>query len=86
MNISFDKLLDNAFSKKNITLNIVESQNMKSLEVRGENNATIEPNDNFIAPDNFDIRLHESLRIMSDWIDLTENKNLTHKDESSLEI
>ena len=86
MTSSFDKLLDNAFSKKNITLNIVESQNMKSLEVRGENNATIGRNDNFMAPDNFDIRLHESLRIMSDWIDLTENKNLTHQDESSLEI
>jgi carboxyl-terminal processing protease len=86
MTSSFDKLLDNAFSKKNITLNIVESQNMKSLEVRGENNATIGRNDNFMAPDNFDIRLHESLRIMSDWIDLTENKNLTQQDESSLEI
>ena len=86
MNDSFDKLLNSAFSKKNITLNIVNSQNMKSLEARGENNSTKVQNDNFMTPENFDIRLHESLRIMSDWIDLIENRSLTHKRKSNLDI
>ena len=86
MNEKFNKLLDNAFFKKNINLNIVDSQKLKSLEVRGENNSSEIQQDKFKAPESFDIRLHESFRIMSEWIDIIEKRDLTNKIESSLEI
>ena len=86
MNEKFNKLLDNAFFKKNINLNIVDSQKLKSLEVRGENNSSEIQQDKFKAPESFDIRLHESFRIMSEWIDIIEKRDLTNKSESSLEI
>jgi carboxyl-terminal processing protease len=86
MNENFKKLLDNAFTMKNISLNIVNSQNIKSLTIRGESNSSKDLQEKFKAPESFDIRLHESLRIMSNWINILENKKLTHKESSTSEI
>ena len=86
MTENFKKLLDNAFTKKNISLNIVNTQNIKSLTIRGESNSSKDLQEKFKAPESFDIRLHESLRIMSDWINILENEKLTHKESSTLEI
>ena len=83
---NFKKLLDNAFTMKNISLNIVNTQNIKSLTIRGESNSSKDLQEKFKAPESFDIRLHESLRIMSDWINILENEKLTHKESSTLEI
>ena len=86
MNDKFNKLLDHAYFMKNLSLDIVDIQKLKSLEVRGENNSSEIQQDKFTAPKSFDIRLHESFRIMSDWIDIIEKRDLTNNLESSLEI
>ena len=86
MNNDFEKLLDNSFAMKKISLDIVDSQNQKSLAARGDNNSTTENENNFKTPETFDIRLHESLRVMSDWVHILENQNLSHKKKSAQKI
>lgn len=70
-----DQLAEISFKKKDFTLDIVQSQNLKSKQIRGgeEDNST----DQFYDPPRLDIRLHESCRIMSDWISLLADKKLS---------
>ncbi len=86
MNDEFDELLKNAYAEKNISLKVVNNQNKKSLEFRGESNSSNFLNQSYSNPENLDIRLQESLRIMSDWVDIIESNELSHKDEELLEI
>ena len=60
--------------RKNVTLDIVESQNLKSKAIRGESKSDIS---DFEKPDDIDVRLHESLRILSDWLELLESKSIS---------
>ena len=73
---SFDEL---SFPKKEIKLRIVEDQLAKSRIARGENdleiNSSIEKE--YAKPDSLDIRLHESLRIMSDWLSIREKSQIS---------
>ncbi|MBT7650205.1 MAG: carboxy terminal-processing peptidase [Opitutae bacterium] len=68
-----EQLAEISFKKKDFTLDIVQSQNLKSKQIRGgeEDNRT----DSFYDPPRLDIRLHESCRIMSDWITLLADKD-----------
>ena len=70
-----DQLAEISFKKKDFTLDIVQSQNLKSKQIRGgeEDNST----NQFYDPPRLDIRLHESCRIMSDWISLLADKKLS---------
>jgi hypothetical protein len=80
-----EKLAEISFKKKDFTLDIVQSQNLKSKQIRGgeEDNRT----DSFYDPPRLDIRLHESCRIMSDWITLLADKDsLPNRLEFSKEI
>ena len=85
MNEEFEKLSKDAFLKKNIPLNIVESQNLKSRIVRGEETQDDNSTNSFSLPENFDIRLHESCRIMSDWVNIIETKQFSHREQEILE-
>ena len=85
MNEEFEKLSKDAFLKKNIPLNIVESQNLKSRIVRGEETQDVNSTNSFSLPENFDIRLHESCRIMSDWVNIIETKQFSHREQEILE-
>ena len=85
MNEEFEKLSKDAFLKKNIPLNIVESQNLKSRIVRGEETQDDNSTNYFSLPENFDIRLHESCRIMSDWVNIIETKQFSHREQEILE-
>ena len=69
-----EQLAEISFKKKDFTLDIVQSQNLKSKQIRGdkEGNST----DFYYDPPRLDIRLHESCRIMADWITLLDDKNL----------
>ena len=73
---SFDEL---SFPKKEVRLRIVEDQLAKSRIARGENdlevNSSIEKE--YSKPDSLDIRLHESLRIMSDWLSIREKSQIS---------
>ena len=80
-----EQLAEISFKKKDFTLDIVQSQNLKSIQIRGgeEDNRT----DSFYDPPRLDIRLHESCRIMSDWITLLADKDsLPNRLEFSKEI
>jgi carboxyl-terminal processing protease len=85
MNDEFEKLSKDAFPKKSISLNIVESQNLKSRLVRGEESQEDNSTNSFSLPENFDIRLHESCRIMSDWVNIIESKQLSLKEQETSE-
>ena len=84
MNKEFDQLTELAFLRKDITLDIVNEQNLKSLSVRGDSNNTADLTNIYSAPSSLDIRLHESLRVMSDWINLIEDKKLTHQKDKKI--
>ena len=85
MNEEFDILSKSGFLKKDIPLNVVESQNLKSRIVRGEESEEDNSTNTFSLPINFDIRLHESCRIMSDWVNIIETKQLSLKQQKPTE-
>lgn len=69
LNLEFNSLSDLSFPSRDLVLKIVTAQKEKSLAVRGlvgkDGNQT---ENEFSKPENLDIRLHESLRILSDWV------------------
>ena len=79
LNELYDSFDDLSFPKKEIKLRIVEDQLAKSRIARGENdletNSSIEKE--YAKPDSLDIRLHESLRIMSDWLSIREKSQIS---------
>ena len=79
MSDDFEVLSKSAFFRKNINLNIVDIQNTKSREVRGEEKDDSNTTNLYNSPSNFDIRLHETCRVMSDWVGMIESRDLTHK-------
>jgi carboxyl-terminal processing protease len=86
MNNEFEKLSENSFTFKKVSLDVVDSQNLRSLTVRGDENSTRDTENNFITPESFDIRLHESLRVMTDWVEILENRNVSRKEGSAQRI
>ena len=80
MSEKFEKLTDKAYPEKNIQLDIVDDQNTISRKVRGEKALDEDKIDNFSKPKSLDIRLHESCRIMAEWISLLKSKPLSQKD------
>ncbi len=77
----FEELSDETFPEKEVHLRIVREQQERSLAVRGESDDTNSDLPKFQKPENMDIRLHESLRIMYDWINLLENNQISRKEE-----
>ncbi|MEK9772932.1 MAG: carboxy terminal-processing peptidase [Opitutae bacterium] len=65
----FESLSTISYPSRNLVLQVVTEQKEKSLALRGlsgeEGNQT---STNFSIPESLDIRLHESLRILSDWV------------------
>ena len=47
--------------------------------MRGEEKADINATNLYNTPSNFDIRLHETCRVMYDWVGMLESRNLSHK-------
>jgi carboxyl-terminal processing protease len=86
MNNEFEKLSESSFTFKKVSLDVVDSQNLRSLTVRGDENSTRDTENNFITPESFDIRLHESLRVMTDWVEILENRNVSRKEGSAQRI
>ena len=80
LNDIYESISDKSYPEQNIVLNIVQEQNAKSLKARGEAVAQdADQNKTFQVPENLDIRLTESLRIVSDWILLREAADLSIK-------
>jgi len=79
----FDSLKMLSFPSREIVLQVVKDQKEKSMAIRGlsndEQNST---KDKFTQSDALDIRLHESLRILRDWVNETSYKQISHKIDS----
>jgi len=71
LEIKFNSLSHLVTPRKSVFLDIVDVQNLKSQAIRGESKYE---NPEFEKPEDLDIRLHETLRILSDWLDLLDNK------------
>jgi len=71
LNKEYKSLSKLSFPSKELELQVVKDQKEKSLIVRGikdDKNATSPDLDKFVMPKNLDIRLHEGLRILKDWV------------------
>jgi len=75
----FDSLAALSFPCRELVLKVVQDQKEKSLAVRGltgdEQNAS---KDLYLKPESLDIKLHESLRIMKDWVNEISYMQLSH--------
>lgn len=82
LNEEFDSLSSLSFEKKDVVLQVVKEQQEKSLLARGvADDETDDSNGTFSKPDNLDIRLHEALRILKDWISVRAMPQLSHNDQ-----
>ena len=71
---SFAKM---TFLQKDFKLKIVKDQELRSLVARGEANDKKNNATQFEKPENMDIRLHETIRIMNDWVTLLQAESLS---------
>ncbi len=75
----FEQLSQLSFPFRSLKLEVVEEQLQKSLLIQGKS-SDVDASSSFSSfekPEDLDIRLHETLRIMSDWIVLLENSPIT---------
>ena len=80
LNDIYESFSEKSFPEQEIVLNIVQQQKEKSLIARGESlEGDVDNNESFQKPENLDIRLTESLRIVWDWIDIRDGMNLSNK-------
>ena len=83
----FEALSPLAFPLKDVFLKVVVEQKEKSMVARGvqqiDNNQSEEL---FKNPESLDIRLHESLRILGDWINEISLTQITHAKSEHKEI
>lgn len=77
---TFESLAEKAYPFSEVKLQIVKEQALKSQQARGEESASSDEDGiSFENPNELDIRLHESVRIMVDWIDILEGGQLSQK-------
>ena len=79
----FDTLKMLSFPSREIVLQVVKNQKEKSMAIRGlTNDDQNSTQDSYTRSDALDIRLHESLRILRDWVNETSYKQISQKIES----
>jgi carboxyl-terminal processing protease len=79
LNEEMTELAAKTFPASQVRLDVVRSQDRRSREVRGEKVEEDGVAEKMEPPTNLDIRLHESLRIVSDWILLREEASKVAK-------
>ena len=78
---TFKSFAGKAFPLRKTSLQVVKDQARRSLEARGEEVTDDESSKGKMdKPKELDIRLHESVRIMADWLELLEGKEISLKD------
>jgi carboxyl-terminal processing protease len=78
---TFKSLSEKAFPLRKEKLQVVKDQTQKSLKARGEE-AIIDgesSKNKLEKPKELDIRLHESVRIMVDWLNMLEGEQVSQK-------
>jgi carboxyl-terminal processing protease len=78
---TFNSLAEKAYPRREVKLQVVKDQTLKSLKARGEA-AVVEEGSSenkLEKPKSLDIYLHESVRIMMDWLNLLEGEQVSQK-------
>jgi len=86
LNKEYKSLSKLSFPSKELELQVVKDQKEKSLLVRGimaDENATSPDTGKFEIPKNLDIRLHEGLRILKDWVNYISVAQVTQSQSST---
>ena len=84
---TYESLAEKSYPLSEVSLRIVKQQTLKSQKARGESpepSGEEETVTSFEKPKELDIRLHESVRIMLDWIDLLGDGQVSQKNPSPL--
>ena len=78
---TFKSLSEKAFPLRKAKLQVVKDQTQKSLKARGEETIVEgeSPKNKLEKPKELDIRLHESIRIMVDWLAMLEGEQVSQK-------
>ena len=78
---AFKSLAEKAFPLRKAKLQVVKDQTQKSLKARGEETIVEgeSPKNKLEKPKELDIRLHESIRIMVDWLAMLEGEQVSQK-------
>jgi carboxyl-terminal processing protease len=78
---TFKSLAEKAFPLRKAKLQVVKDQTQKSLKARGEETIVEgeSPKNKLEKPKELDIRLHESIRIMVDWLAMLEGEQVSQK-------
>ncbi len=84
MNELLETLSEKSYMQKDIFLDIVDDQKELSRKVRGEDQSGGNDANELSKPESLDIRLHESCRIMADWITLLNGKPLSQNQIDSV--
>jgi len=82
----YNLLSDKSYIHKPLVLNVVKELQEKSLEVRGVGVVEQNSSNPFKKPENLDIRLHESLRILSDWVNHISHSDLSPQPGSTADL
>jgi carboxyl-terminal processing protease len=83
---SYESLSEKAYPLSEVKLQVVKDQTLKSLQARGENLSPSSEKESVISfekPKDLDIRLHESVRIMVDWIEILDEGEVSQKSSSN---
>jgi carboxyl-terminal processing protease len=86
LNKEYKSLSKLSFPSRELELQVVKDQKEKSLLVRGimaDENATSPDTEKFEIPKNLDIRLHEGLRILKDWVNYISVVQVTQSQGSN---
>ena len=86
LNKEYKSLSKLSFPSRELELQVVKDQKEKSLLVRGimaDENATSLDTEKFEIPKNLDIRLHEGLRILKDWVNYISVVQVTQSQGSN---
>ena len=79
LNDKKDSLKEKSFPSKKIQLSIVEDQIQQSRMARGLDQNNTQVSEEFKIPENFDLQLHESLQILTDYLEYNQASASTLK-------
>ena len=81
----YNALGNQSFPTREFVLQVVKEQKEKSRAIRGlTDEDSNHSNEEFSLPENLDIRLHESLRILSDWVNESTASQNIHANKSGI--
>ena len=78
----YASLAEKSFVTKPLVLDVVKTLQQKSEVARGVDTKKQEQANTYEKPENLDIRLHESLRILADWVNLQDDSYISQNSKN----